>query len=64
VMDNLHSYGWLRLTQLGLFLVFGALFTYLARQGYWIEAEETFLMLLIGGEVCLLTAPTCKSSLA
>ena len=64
VMDNLHRYGWLRLTQLGLFLVFGALFTYLARQGYWIEAEETFLMLLIGGEVCLLTAPTCKSSLA
>jgi len=64
VADNVHRYVWVRLTQLGLFLLFGALFTYLAEQGYWIEAEETFLALLISGEVCLFTAPGRKPPLA
>ncbi len=64
VADNARHYRWVRLTQLGLFLLFGALFTYLAVHGYWIEAEEAFLVLLVCGEVCLFTAPGCKSPLA
>jgi CHASE2 domain-containing sensor protein len=58
------AYLWVRLTQIFLLLILGALFAYLAYQGYWVEAEVSFLILLLGGEICLLTAPKRKPALA
>jgi CHASE2 domain-containing sensor protein len=59
-----YAYLWVRLTQIFLLLILGALFAYLAYQGYWVEAEVSFLILLLGGEICLLTAPKRKPALA
>jgi len=53
-----------RLAQIALILLLGALFALLSRHGYWVDAEGAFLTLFIGGEMCLLTAPGRKSILA
>lgn len=59
-----HVYIRVRLAQVGLIILLGVLFAFLARRGYWVEAEAAFLALLLGGEICLLTASSRKSILA
>ncbi len=53
-----------RLAQIVLMLILGVSFAFLSRHGYWVDAEVAFLALLIGGEICFLTAPSRKSILA
>ncbi len=59
-----YAYLWVRIAQVILSLLFGALFASLSHYGYWVDAELSFLILLIGGETCLLTASRKKSFLA
>lgn len=53
-----------RLAQIVCMLILGALFGFLSHHGYWVDAEVAFLTLLIGGEICLLTAPGRRAILA
>ncbi len=56
-------YLWVRLAQIALILILAFLFAFLARHGYWVDAEVAFLGLFISGETCLLTVPR-RSTLA
>ncbi len=59
-----YVYTRVRLAQVVLILLLGIIFALLSRHGYWVEAEVAFLALLLGGEICLLTAPRRQSILA